>query len=167
MACGERCRSHSDGLNTEPRSARSHGAGGAPATGRRQGARRAKSARPARHRARVIVPRLAPYDATRGTAGSKTVTVNVRIHRKTRTRKYLRLPPLLRCSVWTRFLRSLRSLHRVRENVDVVPEEVLGVVCRLDRSQPREVRSVRDRGRVGSVVFEVVDVARGREIRRE
>ena len=65
---------------------------------------------------------------------------------------------------------AIRTRHRPdshRQNVDVVPEEVLGVVLRLDLSQPRQVRSVRDRGGIARIVFQVIDVTRRRKIRRE
>ena len=44
----------------------------------------------------MIGARLAPYSATRGTAGSETVTVDGRIP-LTGTRNRLRVPPLPRC----------------------------------------------------------------------
>src|SRR5262245_41970240 len=52
-------------------------------------------------------------------------------------------------------------------NVDVLPEEVFGVVLQLDLPQTREVWPVRHRGWIDRVVFEIVHVARRRQERRE
>src|SRR3954453_7897178 len=52
-------------------------------------------------------------------------------------------------------------------DVDVVSEEVLGIVFSFDRSQTRQVRSVRDRGGLIGVILKVIDVTRWSEIRRQ
>src|SRR4030095_15684523 len=54
-----------------------------------------------------------------------------------------------------------------RQNVDVLAEEVFRVVLRLDLPETREVRSVCHGSRIDSIVFEIVQVPRGRQKRRE
>jgi hypothetical protein len=82
---------------------------------------------------------------------------------------HLKVPPVRYVSSTSRIdgSKCVALSVLLRENVDVVPEEILWVVLRLDRSEPRQVRSVSDRGGIEGIVFQVVDVTGRRKIRRE
>src|SRR5262245_20027857 len=68
---------------------------------------------------------------------------------------------------WTRIQPKGLAAGSLRQNVDVVPEEIVRVVLCLDLPQERQIGSVDHGCGIARVVFQVVDVAGRREIRRQ
>src|SRR5262245_32310999 len=68
---------------------------------------------------------------------------------------------------WTRIQPKGLAAGSPWQNVDVLPEEIVRVVLRLDLPQARQIGSVDHRCGIARIIFQVVHVASRREIRRQ
>jgi hypothetical protein len=107
---------------------------------------------------------IVPGDAQRIDARGGTIMPGL-VEAVNQTLLYGRMPAAMK-TTFANFMCSV-LLNSTRQNVHVLPEEIIRVVLRFDRSQAWQVRAIHNRRSVEHIVFEVVQVTRRRQIRRE